>query len=24
MLVGAAFLQLIGFMWIRKIVDVRY
>ncbi|MEJ2678907.1 MAG: type II secretion system F family protein, partial [Gemmatimonadota bacterium] len=24
MLVGAAFLQLIGFLWIRKIVDVRY
>lgn len=24
MLIGAAFLQLIGFLWIRKIVDVRY
>jgi tight adherence protein B len=24
MLIGAGFLQLIGFMWIRKIVDVRY
>jgi tight adherence protein B len=24
MLAGAAFLQLIGFLWIRRIVDIRY
>jgi tight adherence protein B len=24
MLVGAGMLQLIGFLWIRKIVDIRY